>query len=824
MRHHFHQRNPIMAKTGTYISPKEELAEAPQVEELLRNLGFHKTLQNITRRINAATSLREILADITEDIRKLFNFHSLTVYLADKDLEELYTLKNDGNEIRFPIDYSTFAGWVAKEKKMLHVADAYDDREIRNIHESLTFDGSLDKRTGTRTGQIVALPIIHEDLLLGVMEVMNKKDGNKIDDYHHIFLDEIISVLANTFFLHLNFDETRHIHRARFESLIQKGIMTSRQLDHAVMKSGASFKNIPSILMKHYQISKSDIGAALSNYYACPFADYNDAMPFDEKLISGIDKSILMNMLWVPLKQIKDEIHVAVDDPSDIHKKRKIENILKGHALHYVVSLPEDILLFIEHFYKTEDPSSKKTHKRSRQDGFSDEYSDFMEMKNPFDELNTKRHAEDAVQTDLSGMNAPADMQSRGLPTHESGTNFTAGLAPRPLATIVHDAYNRRATDIHFEPDSDAGNVPVRLRIEGRFLSRPALAHSDYDLLIRQIKTLARLDIDKHSIIQEGTLALQIPSGKDLSIRVTCIPTRTGMEDIVIHIAAQLKLMALEQLGLSDHHYATLSNILHQPRGLILIVGQPHSGITTTLHACLNHINTQDLKIWTAEEPIEIAQNGLRQVRINPNQGFGFPAVLHSFLKADPDVLMAGRINDEQTASVCMQAAIQGRLVLSSLWAEDIPETLERCMNMDSGPLVFADAMLAVVEQRLIKVLCPKCKDQYHPAREEYEELAQMYGKESFRKLNIPYTGAFSLFRSRGCSRCGQTGYQGKMCVSEIFIFTPRIKRMIRQKLSPQMIYQEALASGTTTLMQEGILKVLSGLSDARHVRLTCLK
>jgi type II secretory ATPase GspE/PulE/Tfp pilus assembly ATPase PilB-like protein len=305
---------------------------------------------------------------------------------------------------------------------------------------------------------------------------------------------------------------------------------------------------------------------------------------------------------------------------------------------------------------------------------------------------------------------------------------------------------------------------------------------------------------------------------------VTFIPTSTGMEDTVIHLAAKLKKIPLELLGLSESHYATLVNILHQPRGLVFFAGQPHSGITTTLHACLDNINSQDLKIWTAEEPIEIVQNGLRQVRIDPHQGLSMPKVLRSFLKADPDVIMASQITDTETAAICMQAAINGRLVLTSLWSENIPDTLERCSHMDINHLVFADAMLAIVEQRLIHVLCPKCKEKYHPGREEYDELVEIYGKASFEKHHIPFTNSFMLFRPKGCPSCGQTGYSGRMCVSEILIFTPQIKRMIRRKESPQSIYQAAIESGMTTLMQDGLLKVLSGFSDARHVRLVCLK
>lgn len=884
---------------------KEELAEAPQVEELLKNLEFHNAIQSITCRIASAPTIREILVNIKEDIRNLFNIHILTIYLIDKISKEIYTLQSDGSEIRFPIDSSTFAGWVAQKKKMLHIADAYNDREIRKIHDTLTFDRTLDKRTGVLTGQIIASPILRDGLILGVMEILNKKGGDKIDDYNQIFLDEITGVLAKFLFIHLNFTEAKQIYGAKFESLVQKGLVTSEQMDKAIKETSETRKDLATLLMERYQISKSDIGIALANFYSCPFTEYNDQLPVPGDLLIGIEKSTLKNMLWTPLKVVKGKIRVLINDPSDFLKKSKIEEILETGSIQYEVSLAEDILQFINRFYESQemkapgDISDEEASWKNRIDpeAFPMEAPDAKPIL-PAEEPRTSRGKivtlepvnefsdEDRVDPEIKKQIEALEFGSRAVPVFkpaivlepkpasipeprfESGVanvsvkgidenkipsvtkmkpaasniddlteikgqrlqkpsfvnGFTDEQMPQPLATFVYDAYSRRASDIHFEPDPVTGTVTVRLRVEGQFLSSPTLTDSEYDLLIQQVKTLAQLDVHNRNIIQDGKLTLQRPSGNDIFLRVTFIPTRTGMEDTVIHISTRLKKIPLELLGLSENNYATLANILRQPRGLVFIVGQPHSGITTTLHGCLDNIKTQETKIWTAEEPVEIIQNGLRQVQINPQKGFDFPTVLRSFLKADPDVIMASQINSAEASAICMQAAIKGRLVLSSLGSENILDAIERCLNMGVDRLVFADAMLAIVEQRLINTLCPKCKEKYHPSLEEYDELAQIYDKDAFDKLNIPYTNAFCLFRPKGCGSCGQTGYAGRMCVSEIFIFTPQIKRMIRRKESPQTIYQTAVSSGMATLMQDGLLKVIQGHSDGRHVRLACLK
>jgi type II secretory ATPase GspE/PulE/Tfp pilus assembly ATPase PilB-like protein len=214
----------------------------------------------------------------------------------------------------------------------------------------------------------------------------------------------------------------------------------------------------------------------------------------------------------------------------------------------------------------------------------------------------------------------------------------------------------------------------------------------------------------------------------------------------------------------------------------------------------------------------------LRQVVVDPQKGLDYPSVLRSILNADPDVVMLGRIPDRETAGLCMEASVRGRLVLSSLRTESIAETLARLPDMGLDNLLFADAMLAIVEQRLLKILCPHCREKYHPGREEYDDLAQTFGPESFASLDIPYTDRFTLFRPRGCDACGQTGYKGRTCVSEIFIFTPQIKRMIRRKESPDAMYQTALTGGMTPLLQDGLSRVLEGFCDFRHARLSCLK
>ncbi len=868
-----------MAKMSSFKQKdqKEEISEAPQVEELLKNLEFHNAIQDITSRILNAETLREIVVDIRKDIQKLFNIHILTIYIIDKGAREIFTLQSDGSETRFPIDSSTFPGWVAQKKKLLHVADAYNDRDIRRFSDTLSFDRTLDKKTGILTGQIIASPILRDGLIMGVMEIMNKKGGDKIDDYNQIFLDEISVALARAFYLHLNFAEAKKKYGAKFESLVQKGILTSDQMDVAIRQTSDTRSDLAGFLMEQYRVSKEDIGQALAHYYKCPFTAYNSDLPIPTDLLTGIGKNALISALWTPLKVVKGKIHVITADPSDYIRKKKIEEILETSSIQYEVAIPDDILKFIHRFYdsdseQTEEnihpvPAEKKQPLLAENhidrfdistdlpepdrevilegpfsplnnivtlsvaDEFTDEKIVSVQRKIEPSEVIESQKDSKRVETplspsasaDLSDIEALAAIKPQRLSRPATRQTHPHDLLPEPLTSVIYRAMGRRATDIHFEPDPVIDSVNVRLRVDGQIIAGEPIAGRDYEKLLSQTKQLARLDASAH-ILQNGDMTLTRPSGKDIPMHVTCIPTSAGLEDLVIRLSGLPGKLPLELLGLSEDQYALLCNILQQPRGLILVVGPQASGITTTLHACLSFLSTPEVKVWAAEDPIEIVNNAIRQVRIDPDQGLSFPAVLKSFLSADADVIMASRIDSAQTASICMQAAVKGRLVLSSLLAPTIPDAIEKSLSLDPDGLMFADAALAIVEQRLIKTLCPKCKEKYHPSQPEYEELAQAYGKEAFDTLNIPYSNSLNFFRPKGCEACGQTGYAGRACVSEIFVFAPPIKRMIRRKDSPEAIYSAGVSSGMTTLIQDGVRKVFEGYSDARHVRLTCLK
>src|SRR5947208_1551813 len=282
---------------------------------------------------------------------------------------------------------------------------------------------------------------------------------------------------------------------------------------------------------------------------------------------------------------------------------------------------------------------------------------------------------------------------------------------------------------------------------------------------------MAQLDIAERRKPQDGKIKFKL-SDREIELRVATIPTANQNEDVVMRILAANELIALDKLGMTDRNLHEIKRVAEKPYGLILCVGPTGSGKTTTLHSLLGHINKPERKIWTAEDPVEITQYGLRQVQVMPKIGFDFAAAMRAFLRADPDVIMVGELRDEETAATGIEASLTGHLVFSTLHTNSAVETVVRLLDMGLDPFNFADALLCVLAQRLVRRVCAECKDEYHPEKEEFDELAHAYGEEEFAKLGVKYDNDFNLFRGKGCQACNNSGYRGRAAIHELLVAT----------------------------------------------------
>ncbi|HPH56338.1 MAG TPA: GspE/PulE family protein, partial [Smithella sp.] len=502
----------------------------------------------------------------------------------------------------------------------------------------------------------------------------------------------------------------------------------------------------------------------------------------------NLKKNFLRRELWVPLEMVGDKIHVIIDDPNNIIKKDTIESLLKTKKIKYDVALEEDIIKYVNLFYNTPD----------------EEHS--------FTEILGRMEGED-------GGPSSDDDEDLG-----EGVSETDSVIMQLVNKIVNDAYNRRASDIHVEPNVGKKNVEIRFRVDGDCSLYQTVPFSYRAAIISRIKIMSNLDITIKRLPQDGKIKFRRNTGDEIELRVATIPTQGGVEDVVMRILAKGETMPLQDMGLLPRNYNELINIISKPYGMILVVGPTGSGKTTTLHAALHHINRPDRKIWTAEDPVEITQYGLRQVQVQPKIGFDFAAAMRSFLRADPDVIMVGEMRDFETAKTGVEASLTGHLVFSTLHTNSAPETIVRLLDMGIDPLNFADALLGILAQRLVRTLCKSCKEPYHASKDEYDEIAKSYGAEEFAKLNIPYNDDFKLYRAKGCPNCDGTGYKGRMGIHELLVGSEDIKRMIQKHETVEVMREKAISEGMTTLLQDGLLKTLKGFTDFKQVRRVCIK
>jgi type II secretory ATPase GspE/PulE/Tfp pilus assembly ATPase PilB-like protein len=334
---------------------------------------------------------------------------------------------------------------------------------------------------------------------------------------------------------------------------------------------------------------------------------------------------------------------------------------------------------------------------------------------------------------------------------------------------------------------------------------------------------MAEMDIAERRRPQDGKINFKKFGPLDIELRVATMPTAGGLEDVVIRILNTGEPVPFTRLGLSPVNRERFELSITKPYGLILVVGPTGSGKTTTLHSAVGKINRPEVKIWTAEDPVEITQKGLRQVQINTRIGLTFANALRSFLRLDPDVILVGEMRDLETSNIAIEASLTGHLVMSTLHTNSAPDTITRLLEMGIDPFSFSDSLLCVLAQRLARTLCPDCKTKYTPSDEELSELIEEYGADSFRDLAIAEKDIM-LAKSVGCFKCGNTGYRGRLGIHELLRSTDSIRTLIRKSAETDIVRRQAMAEGMATLKQDGILKVFQGLTDIHEIRRVCIK
>jgi type II secretory ATPase GspE/PulE/Tfp pilus assembly ATPase PilB-like protein len=766
------------------MQKKESLPNGTKnASDLKQEVAFRESLLEITNRIHAANNIDEILIDLKDDVTKLFDAERLTVYVVDGVKKELVSRIKTGDEIseiRVPISTESLVGYVAHKGELVNLKDVYDTEELSAIDSNLSFDKTWDQKSGYRTRQVLAAPISFQKYLLGAIQFINRKDGAPFSGQDEAAVQELAKILGIAIYNQKRMAKARP---GKFDYLVENGLLTQKELEKAVADARQAKKEIEDILMQGFKVSKKDIGKALSQYYRTPFIEYNEKLPIPGDLLVGLKVPFMKRNIWVPIRQEGDNIIIAIDNPSHLQKIDMIKPLFAGKPLVFHVALKEDILQFINLFYQ-----------------------------------------EEKEQKDIDEILGQLSVEDEEIEEAERAVSDEDSAIVQLVNKIVLDAYAREASDIHIEPYPGRKNTEIRFRVDGACHLYQTVPYSYRAAIVSRLKIMSDLDIAERRKPQDGKIKFRKYGGKDIELRVATVPTAGGMEDVVMRILHSGDPLPLDKIGLSKENYDNFVKMIVQPYGLIFVCGPTGSGKTTTLHSALGYINKPDIKIWTAEDPVEITQAGLRQVQTHHKIGFDFAAAMRSFLRADPDVIMVGEMRDQETTHIGIEASLTGHLVFSTLHTNSAPESITRLLDMGMDPFNFADAILGIMAQRLVRTLCPKCKKGFNPSKDEFNELVREYGEKEFAKLNISYSKDLTLYKPTGCAECNNTGYRGRMGLHELLLGTDPMKKMIQSKAKMDEIRNQAISDGMATLKQDGIGKIFAGHCDLLQVRKVCIK
>jgi type II secretory ATPase GspE/PulE/Tfp pilus assembly ATPase PilB-like protein len=650
---------------------------------------------------------------------------------------------------------------------------------------------------------MLVFPILSADdgRLIGVVQLINSLSGLPFSR----LLEEGAPELAKTLAIAFDQRQAMPLIKSKFDGLLAAGHLGQEELASAQRLARSKGSDLESVLINDYQVQARHIGGALSEFFNVPYEPYQADRLKPVDLLKQLKQEYVEANAWLPISLgDQDSLLILTPDPERIKSSGIVSHVFPRYPnIRYYVCLQQDFTQTVEQFYGS--------------NGTSGFVGDLL--------------SEMADEEELSSLSADE--------VNMAADNELVKLVNK----IVVDAYNQGASDIHIEPYPEKGKTQIRFRKDGTLVNYIEVPASYRNALCARIKIMCDLDISEKRRPQDGKIKFKKYGPLDIELRVATIPSAGDMEDIVMRILSAGKPIPLDELGLSDWNNQQLKSLISKPYGLFFVCGPTGSGKTTTLHSALGYINTPETKIWTAEDPVEITQKGLRQVQINKKAGLDFATIMRAFLRADPDVIMVGEMRDKETVATGIEASLTGHLVFATLHTNSAPESVVRLLDMGMDPFNFADALLGILAQRLAKRLC-ECKQPYQASLDEMQLLVQEYSEElkntaawqpdpqaseqavldGWQQAYANGQGQFTLYRPCGCDKCNGTGYKGRLGLHELMLGSDAVKKNIQERARVADIVATALDEGMRTLKQDGIEKVLLGLTDMHQVRAVCIK
>jgi type IV pilus assembly protein PilB len=557
---------------------------------------------------------------------------------------------------------------------------------------------------------------------------------------------------------------------AKFEDiLIRKKVISPDQLAEAKKLATQSGKSVADELIRLGYASGDDVMRAMAQEHGLDFVNLNEVV-IPPAIVELVPESVARENTVLPLSEVDERtLKVIMSDPLDFETRDKLQFILNKN-IEIALSPREMIQEAINRHYGQIDGESADSMLQE----FTDTAIDFTET------------TEDAAAT-------------------EDAVDESSAPIVKLVQLIITEAVQLRASDIHIEPFED--RVRIRYRIDGVLVERDSPPKRLLGALLSRVKILAKMDIAERRRPQDGRIKITAGS-KELDLRVSVLPTNHGQSAVMRLLDKDNIRVGVRQLGLSESDFRQFKQLIKRPNGIILVTGPTGSGKTTTLYAALNELNRQDTKIITAEDPVEYYLPGINQVEVRHNIGLDFSRIIRSMLRQAPNIILVGEMRDAETASMGIQASLTGHLVFSTLHTNDAPGAITRMVDMGVPAYLVASSIIAVLAQRLVRVNCSKCKQPFQPSEAMLNEAGitpEMAAKATFMK-------------GRGCSHCGGGGYRGRLGIFELMMMTSKIRELSFEGAPTQTIRRAAVSQGMTPLYNDGIAKVLKGITTIEEV------
>jgi general secretion pathway protein E len=549
------------------------------------------------------------------------------------------------------------------------------------------------------------------------------------------------------------------------EILIERGKLDQANLDRALRLQAESGERLGSLLVTLGLCAQRDVAEALASQLALPLVDANGypEFPILEERVSA---RFLREARALPVREDETELGLAMADPTDAYTISAFE-MVTGRAVRPMVAIPTDLEAALERLYG------------AGRSAVGQLIGD--------------------VETRTDELSFDADVQQ---------LKDLASEAPviRLVSLLITNALEMRASDIHIEPFEN--RLIVRYRIDGVLHEVESPPRRLSAAVISRVKIMANLDIAERRLPQDGRIRLRI-QGKEIDLRVSTVPTMHG-ESVVMRILDKGGVaLDFSKLGFEEHTQKQFLDVLLQPHGILLVTGPTGSGKTTTLYTALDRLNQPDVKILTVEDPVEYQMPGINQIQVKPQIDLTFANALRSIVRQDPDVIMIGEIRDLETAQIAVQSALTGHLVLSTVHTNDAPSTVNRLLDMGVEDYLLTSTVIGILAQRLVRKLCPHCREPYVALP---ELVAQMRLARFSREERI------TLWHAKGCSQCANTGYIGRICITEMMPMTDGLRSLVMKHATAGDLRAEAIRAGMATMYEDGLAKAVKGVTTFEEV------